>query len=100
MFRWDEVVKRSVLKELEQTAAEMLKRKAVRDGMKRLDAKCQAAIARLQKKRYEKMEFTSRSTPVLFERSRGDKRHRAGSSNVGSERDSLKASERRCNRKK
>lgn len=46
LFRGDEVIQRLLSKELELTAAKMLRRKAVRDRVTRLDAAQQAANVR------------------------------------------------------
>lgn len=91
MFCADEVVECSALRELNLTAGEMLKRKAVSDRVTWIGAEQQIAIADLQRKvKYYEVQAAHRSTLVSSERKRGDKGDRAGSSGNGSEVDSSK----------
>lgn len=79
----DVIVEFFVLKELELTGGEMLRRKAMRDRGTRADVGKQTA---------------SRSTAVCSERTTGSKRDSAGSSGSGSEASSFNELERKCNR--
>lgn len=81
VFHGVDVVECPVLKEVKLTAGERLRRRAVSDRVRRIDAEQQAASARIQGNvKYYKGQPASRSTAVSFEGNRSDKRDRAGSS--------------------
>lgn len=101
VFCGDEVMKCRALKELNLTAREMLRRKAIKGRVTQTDLEQQPAIARFQRKvRYYERQPAFCSTRVSTELNGSDKRDSAGNNDSGSRKGSSKEPERKWTRKK
>lgn len=84
----------------EEKTGEILRRKAVSDGVMRIGAEQQATTAPLRKKvTCSERMAASRSTPVSSEKNRGYERDSVGSNGRGSRENICNERERRCSRK-